>query len=36
MISGDYTQPGYNPEEHGWMKATLGDKSIGDGGYPHG
>ena len=34
MISGDYTQPGYNPEEHGWMKATLDDDNIGPGGYP--
>ena len=34
MISGDYTQDGYNPEEHGWWKATLDDNAIGLGGYP--
>lgn len=33
MISGDYTQDGYNPEEHGWWKATLG---LANGGYPQG
>lgn len=35
IVSGDYTQPGYNPSEHLWMKATLDSSAaVGPGGYP--